>query len=209
LFCPAATDVLTGVLGCEALPFRNFSDARPFNSQHKREKKGIIMASLSEAQQSPVEQLWGEIGSVHAGMLGIEGSGLPMQPMSPNADPKGNSIWFYAKSSSELASAINGGSDAEFCVVGKNHDYHASLKGTLSVQRDLLKIDEYWNSVVAAWFEHGKDDPDLTMLRLRLRDGQIWASTGNTLKFGWEIARANYSDEKTPDVGITRHVAFA
>ncbi len=55
----------------------------------------------------------------------------------------------------------------------------------------------------------GKSDPKLTLLELKLDDGEIWASTDSSLKFGWEIAKANMSDEKMPDVGVHREVRFA
>ena len=49
----------------------------------------------------------------------------------------------------------------------------------------------------------------LTMLALHVDDADIWASTDSTLKFGWEIAKANLSDDKTPDIGVRQHLTFA
>jgi len=167
------------------------------------------MASLSEAHDAPAKQLWDEIDGIHAGMLGLEGSHMHMQPMAPNSDRKTNTIWFYTKTDSDLVQSIRPGSRAHFCVVGKDHDYHACLGGVIEVRKDPAKIEEYWNSVVAAWYEHGKKDPTLTMLAMHLDDAEIWASTGNMLKFGWEIAKANLNDEKMPDVGVKRHLEFA
>ena len=74
--------------------------------------------------------------------------------------------------------------------------------------RDEAKIDAYWSAVTAAWYEHGKSDPTLTMIALRVDDAEIWASTDSTLKFGWEIAKANLNDEKMPDVGVKQHLSF-
>jgi general stress protein 26 len=98
---------------------------------------------------------------------------------------------------------------AHFCVVGKDHDYHACLAGRSRFARIAAKIEEYWNSVVAAWYEHGKKDPKLTMLAMHVDDADIWVSTGSKLKFGWEIAKANLDDEKMPDVGVRQHLQFA
>ena len=72
---------------------------------------------------------------------------------------------------------------------------------------DPAKRDEYWNSVVEAWFDGGKDDPKLTMLQMKLVDGKIWASTDSKIKFGWEIAKANLTDDM-PHVGVTKDVRF-
>lgn len=166
------------------------------------------MASFSEARETPVEQLWQEIDDIHAGMLGLEGSHMHMQPMAPFADPKTNTIWFFAKTDSHLVQALKPGSRAHFCVVGKDHDYHACLGGTLAERKDATKIEEYWSSIVEAWYDGGRDDPKLTMVALKLDDGKIWASTGNPLKFGWEIARANLSDDREPDIGVHRRISF-
>lgn len=166
------------------------------------------MASLTDAREAPECQLWEEIGSIHAGMLGIEGSHMHMQPMAPNVDRKTNTIWFYTKADTDLVRAVGTGAMAHFCVVGKNHDYHACLAGRLEVRKDPAIIEEFWSSVTAAWYEHGKEDPLLTMLALRVEDAEIWASTDSSLKFGWEIAKANLKDDKMPEVGVKQHLAF-
>ena len=40
------------------------------------------MVSLTEARENPARQLWDEVNSVHAGMLGLEGLHNHMQPMA-------------------------------------------------------------------------------------------------------------------------------
>ena len=166
------------------------------------------MASLTEAKEAPERQLWDEIDDIHAGMLGIEGSHMHFQPMAPHADRKTSTIWFFTKADTDLVRAVGGGAKAHFCVVGKSHDYHACLAGRLEVRKDQAKIDEYWSAMTAAWYEHGKDDPQLVLLALRVEDAEIWASTDSSVKFGWEIAKANLNDEKMPDVGVKQHITF-
>lgn len=167
------------------------------------------MVSLTEAREAPARQLWSEIDAIHAGMLGIEGAPMHMQPMAPHADPKTNTVWFFSRNDTDLVQAIRPGTRAHFCVVGKDHDYHACLTGVIEVRKDPAKIDEYWSAVTAAWYEHGKTDPHLTLLALHVDDAEIWASTDSSLKFGWEIAKANLNEEKMPDVSVRQHLAFA
>ena len=166
------------------------------------------MSNLTRARENPREQLFDEIDRIHAGMLGVEGSHMHMQPMAPQLDRESATIWFFTRNDTEIATTAASGARAHFCVVGKDHDYHACVTGRLSVRKDPVKIDEYWSSVVEAWFENGKDDPALTMLALEMDDAEIWASTGSTLKFGWEIAKANIKPEEEPDVGVKAHVTF-
>jgi general stress protein 26 len=164
------------------------------------------MADLEMARTDPEHQLFDEIDSVHAGMLGVEG-GVSMQPMAPELDRVSKTIWFFTKRSTDLARDVTPGARGTFCLVGKDHDYHACLSGPLEERMDPEIRDRFWNAVVEAWFDGGKDDPELTMLALKLDQGHIWASTDSTLKFGWQIAKANLTDSE-PEVGVTRQITF-
>lgn len=166
------------------------------------------MADISAARERPVDQFFDETERVHAGMLGVDGSGLHMQPMAPQVDRDARTIWFFTKSDTALVRAITPGARAHFTLVGKDHDYHACVGGPIEQRRDPEIIDRYWNSVIAAWFEGGTDDPKLTLLALKPQDGEAWASTDSALKFGWEIARANLSDEHQPEVGVQVDLRF-
>ena len=42
-------------------------------------------------------------------------------------------------------------------------------------------IDRLWNSYVAAWYEGGKDDPKLQLLRLDSERAQIWVDASSLL----------------------------
>lgn len=95
---------------------------------------------------------------------------------------------------------VGSGATAHFCIIGKNHDYHACLSGPIVQSHSREIIDRFWNPMVAAWFEGGKDDPELTLLQFTPNSADVWASTGNALAFGWEIAKANMTDAE-PDVG--------
>ena len=164
------------------------------------------MADLKAARTDPEHQLFDQIDGVHAGMLGIEGEGA-MQPMAPELDRATKTIWFFTKKSTDLARSVGASARGTFCLVGKHHDYHACLSGRLEQRVDPEVRDRFWTSVAEAWFEGGKDDPELTMLALVLDQGHIWASTDSTLKFGWQIAKANLTDTE-PDVGVTRQLTF-
>ena len=165
------------------------------------------MADIKKAETDAKTQLFDEIDNIHAGMLGVDGSGLHMQPMAPQLDRDASTVWFFTKKSTELVKALDASGHAHFCVVGKDHDYHACVSGPLTERFDPSVRDRYWNAVVEAWFEGGKDDPDLTMLALTMRSAKIWASTDSSLKFGWEIAKANLTDSE-PHVGVTKELQF-
>ncbi|MCO6185074.1 pyridoxamine 5'-phosphate oxidase family protein [Rhizobium sp. L1K21] len=167
------------------------------------------MVSLTKTRERPEEQLWDELEKVHAGMLGVQGSPHPMQPMAPQCDRGSGTIWFFTKTDVDLVKDIQPGTMGTFCLVGKDHDYFATITGVLDVRRDEKVIEEHWSAMVEAWFEDGKDDPKLTLIEFRVQDADVWASTSNVVKLGWEVAKANLNEDETPEVGVQRHLKIA
>ncbi len=168
------------------------------------------MSDLKKARENPEALFWDEVEDVNAGMLGVEGSGQHMQPMSPYCDPEAGSIWFFTEKNSDLLSAIGAtGGKAVFTIVSKNRHFFACATGALIENLDQAKLEEYWNPVAAAWYSEGKDDPNLTMLQLKLEDASIWASSGNPFAFAWRIAKGNFSDDPPEDMGERNHFRFA
>ncbi len=165
------------------------------------------MSSLSGVEATPTEQLWKEIGDVRAVMLGIVGSSAHPQPMAPNCDEEQSRIWFFTRRDTDLFREIGAGQRARFTAVSTGETFHASVVGTLNENHDREKIEEYWNEIVAAWYD-GIEDPRMTLLEFRPDEAAVWASTGNALRFGWEIMKAN-DEGKHPDVGAHRVVTFA
>ncbi|PNA19001.1 general stress protein, partial [Pseudomonas sp. MPR-R1B] len=55
------------------------------------------------------------------------------------------------------------------------------IHGTLVAENDRAVIDRLWNSFVAAWYEGGKDDPKLQLLRLDAERAQIWVDASSML----------------------------
>ena len=166
------------------------------------------MSDLEMARNDPEALLWRELEKLHAGMLGVEGSGQHLQPMAHHVDRGERCLWFLTKRDTDLVQALHPGARAHFAVISKAQDFHACLAGPLTVEGDRAKLDQIWNPVSGAWFQGGKDDPDLVMLALRPSSAAIWASTASTLAFAWEIAKANATDAM-PDVGVRNEVEFA
>ena len=50
----------------------------------------------------------------------------------------------------------------------------AAIQGEVFADNDRATIDRLWSPFVAAWFEGGKDDPNLQLLRFEPQDAQIW-----------------------------------
>lgn len=153
------------------------------------------------------DRLWKAIDANNTGMLGLTGDNHHFQPMTAFVEKDANTLWFFTRKETDLAQSVaNGaGSDAAFIFVDRK--LQACIDGRLSLAHDKERIDRYWNAHVAAWYPDGKDDPQLTLLRLDVSDAAVWITEGGLLKYAFEVAKANVSNA-TPDVGERRDLNF-
>lgn len=122
------------------------------------------------------DRFWKELKSERTVMLGIDGEpGGGMQPMTALLEEEdGGPLWIFTSKESDLAKAIGGGKPAHATFTGKKHDLFANVAGRLSIHNDKAVIDRLWNPWVAAWFEGGKDDPKLCLLKFEAERAKIW-----------------------------------
>lgn len=163
--------------------------------------------STDRKDRAAVERrLWDEIETHRTGMLGVTGGAAHhTQPMTAFAEPGTSQIWFFTRTDTDLAREVAEGKSAMF--VFQQKDFQACIGGKLTRRLDPVRVDKYWNAVVAAWYPGGKADPNLTMLRLDCDDAQVWISQGGPIRFVWEIAKANATNT-TPDVGGSTRLSF-
>lgn len=106
-------------------------------------------------------------------MVGLTGSHEHSEPMTAQLDKNADGcFWFYTRKDNRLAPG--GPAMAQFA--SKGHDVFACLSGNLVVESDPEVIDRYWSAQAAAWYENGREDPNLLMLRFDLDDAEIWTS---------------------------------
>jgi general stress protein 26 len=164
------------------------------------------MANIEKLKSNPENQLWEHLRDVRFVMLGSPREDDHMQPMAPHVDEEDNTVWFFTNKSSDLVEAVNEQTDkVHMCLV--EDDYQACIRGSLSELKSQEVIDRFWSPEVAAWFEGGKADADLTLLKFKPDDAAIWASSKNPITFAWEVAKANVKGQ-TPDVGSRGSVDF-
>ena len=111
-------------------------------------------------------------------MLGLAGGGdghaQPMTAILHDRVGGRGPIWFFSGKDVDLVRAMGSGAAATIHFAAKGHDLFASIEGRLRPHDDRATIDRLWNDYVAAWYEGGKDDPNLKLLRFEPDHAQIW-----------------------------------
>jgi general stress protein 26 len=122
------------------------------------------------------DRFWKALKSDRTIMLGLEGArGGDTQPMTALIeDEDGGPLWIFTAKDNSLVDALGQSNRAIATFTDKGHHLFASLHGTLTLDNDRAAIDRLWNPYVAAWFEGGKGDPKLALLRLDAESAKIW-----------------------------------
>lgn len=126
-------------------------------------------------------RFWKALKSDRTMMLGISGvEEGHTRPMTAHIEAdEGGPIWFFTSRDNELVQHLRGNERAVATFAAKDHDVFAAVHGNLSVDTDRAVVDRLWNRYVAAWFEGGKDDPKLALLRLDPDKGEVWADASS------------------------------
>lgn len=123
-------------------------------------------------------RLWQELRRDMTVMLGLanggDGHAQPMTAQLHDRVEGRGPIWFFTAKDVDLVRAMGSGAPATIHFASKGHDLFASIEGRLEPENDREKIERLWNPFVAAWYEGGKDDPKLQLLRFDPDHAQIW-----------------------------------
>ncbi|SFS21235.1 pyridoxamine 5'-phosphate oxidase family protein [Yoonia litorea] len=167
------------------------------------------MAKQTEDRNEAISQLWKQLDESRISMLSVRASDQHPQPMTHYADRESGLIWFITASDTDLAGAIGDQAEAQLVLMSPDQDYQASIYGQISCVDDEEKLDELWSPFAAAWFEEGRNDPKIRLMKMEPSEAAIWASESNSILVGLKIMRAGLSDDHShPNVGVHHIVEF-
>ena len=121
------------------------------------------------------EKFWAALKSDRTMMLGLDGvDDGQVRPMTAQFENDASPSWFFCSSDNSMIPQLASAHRAIATFAAKDHEVFASVHGHLSLDTDPATIDRLWNRFVAAWFEGGRDDPKLRLLRLDAESAEIW-----------------------------------
>ncbi|WP_207535102.1 pyridoxamine 5'-phosphate oxidase family protein [Desertivirga arenae] len=103
-------------------------------------------------------------------------TGLPFstRPMAAQkVDEEGN-IWFLSSNDSNKNAEINADPFVQLLFQGRKHSAFLSVYGISEISEDRTKIDELWDPIMKTWFQGGKDDPRISILKVIPHQSYYW-----------------------------------
>lgn len=120
-------------------------------------------------------RFWDALKSDMTMMLGLDAvEDGHARPMTAIIEGQRGPIWFFTSRDNSLTQLLGANSRAIATFVDKGHDLFATVQGDLSLDTNRAVVDRLWNPHIAAWYEGGKDDPQLALLRLDPDSAEIW-----------------------------------
>jgi general stress protein 26 len=112
-------------------------------------------------------------------------------------------LYFFTADPSPKTSQV--ADDSQVNVSLQAGSDYLSIAGTGSVTRDPALIDELWNAHAEAWFENGRQDPAVALLKVHADSAEYWTMDSpkpvNVFKYAAAIVTG-----KQPDVATNRSV---
>ena len=98
---------------------------------------------------------------------------LVSRPLAVHGKDFDGDLWFFTEDPSPKADEIRANPQVNVSIsTGKGY---LSIAGTASLTRDQAKIDELWGPTVSAWFENGRDDPAVALIKVDADTAEYWS----------------------------------
>jgi general stress protein 26 len=155
------------------------------------------------AQQEGIEKMkeLAEAARICHFVTGLNTTPLTSRPMATQeVDDEGN-FWFLSKLSSHKNEEIDDDPEVQLFYSNNASSEYLTVFGYAEIIRDRKKLEELWNPMVKAWFTEGKDDPEVSIIRVRPVDAYYWDTKTNKLISLMKIAASTITG-KTMDDGV-------
>ena len=129
--------------------------------------------------------------------VGEEGQ-LVSRPLAMQDREFDGTLWFFTPDPSPKTEQV--AANDQVNVALQVDDGWVSIAGTASVSKDRAVIDELWNKHAEAWFENGKDDPSVALLRVKADSAEYWSIESGKVVSAIKYAKAIITGDR-PDIG--------
>ncbi len=106
---------------------------------------------------------------------------ITTRPMSTQkVDEQGN-IWFMSSLKSNKNAEIKQNNEVQL-FYANNSDYEfLTISGKATISTDREKIYEMWTPFAKAWFKDGKDDADISLIKIAPQSAYYWDTKNNKM----------------------------
>ena len=130
----------------------------------------------------------------------------PMTTTKPDLSAK--EIWFIGDKTSDVVKDLQDNPKVGLSYATQDSKDYVSISGDAELLDDQDKIEELWSPVYSAFFENGKDDENIQLIKVVPHGAECWIS-GSTIVNMFKMAVAAVQEgESAKGLGETFSVSF-
>lgn len=109
------------------------------------------------------------------------GDGSTCRPMSTAGVDDNGDIWFMSPKDSDKNREIAADNTVQLFYSHPGKSSYMVVNGTASISFDKKKIEELWSPLSKTWLKQGKEDPNISLIRVTNISAHYWDTTGNRM----------------------------
>jgi general stress protein 26 len=130
------------------------------------------------------------------------------RPMGTQGIDKNGDIWFMTARDSEKIHDIKANPNVCVCYSEPSDNTYVCIMGEAEQIDDQRKIDELWTPIAKAWFPKGKDDPNLTLIKVNTHEAEYWDSDSSKIVVGIKMLSTLVTGKEYVEEGAHGTVKF-
>lgn len=107
--------------------------------------------------------------------------GSTTRPMSAIKVCDQGNIWFFSEKDSDKNKAIANDKIVQLFFSHPAKGSYLVVNGEAEIILDKAKIEELWTPVAKIWFKEGKDDPNISIIKVTPTTAYYWDTNGNRM----------------------------
>ena len=136
------------------------------------------MTNSNNSGESHRETLWRLVKDIRFAMFTTTHANghlhsRPMTTQNKSIDET-DSLWFFMSRHAKSVTELEAEPQVNIVYADPDEDSYVSVSGVASVVDDLEKKTELWTKLTEAWFPGGVNDPNLTLVRVKISHAHYW-----------------------------------
>lgn len=107
-------------------------------------------------------------------------------------------VWFIGDKTTEAVANIEHNPQVNLSYVAQDGKDYVSINGEAELVEDQAKLEELWSPMHNAFYEHGKEDDKIQLIKVVPNGAEYWR-TGNTIVTAAKLATAALQDGKVAE----------
>ena len=123
------------------------------------------------------------------------------RPMALQGVDEEGYLWFLSSIDSSKNKEIKEDDEVQLYFMNNSKYEYVFIKGKASITQDRDLIEKYWTNFANAWFD-GKDDPKVSLIKVKPSDGYYYETKENKLVAMSKMIFSAITGSSTEDGGV-------